>query len=69
MGLTPISEILAVEDVVLVGPYPSTLQTLTTYTGILLTRTAQSGAAAVLRFLTSPAEQARFVAAGFEPPR
>jgi molybdate transport system substrate-binding protein len=70
LGLTQISEILSVKEVVLVGPYPGDLQNMTTYTGILLARTPHPEAAeAFLRFLTSPPVQARFKQAGFEPPR
>ena len=70
IGLTQISEILSVPEVVLVGPYPGDLQTMTTYSGILLVRTPHSDAAdAFLRFLTSPPVQARFKQAGYEPPR
>ena len=69
LGLTQISEILSVKEVVLVGPYPGDLQTMTTYTGILLTRTPHPEAAqAFLRFLASPPVQARFKQAGFDPP-
>jgi molybdate transport system substrate-binding protein len=69
IGLTQISEILSVPDVVLVGPYPGNLQTLTTYTGIVLTRTPNPDAAeAFLRFLLSPPVQARFKQSGYEPP-
>jgi len=67
--LTQISEILSVKEVVLVGPYPGDLQTMTTYTGILLTRTPHLEAAqAFLRFLTSPPVQTRFKQAGYEVP-
>jgi len=70
IGLTQISEILSVKEVVLVGPYPGDLQTMTTYTGILLTRTPHPEAAeAFLRFLTSPPVQARFKQAGYESPQ
>jgi molybdate transport system substrate-binding protein len=70
IGLTQISEILSVKEVVLIGPYPGDLQSMTTYTGILLTRTPHAeAAAAFLRFLTSPPVQARFKQAGYEPPR
>ena len=70
IGLTQISEILSVKEVVLVGPYPGDLQNMTTYTGILLTRTLHPEAAgAFLRFLTSPSVQARFKQAGYEPPQ
>lgn len=68
IGLTQISEILSVKEVVLVGPYPGDLQNMTTYTGILLTRTTHPEVAeAFLRFLTSPPVQARFKQAGYEP--
>jgi molybdate transport system substrate-binding protein len=61
IGLTQISEILSVPEVVLVGAYPGDLQNMTTYTGILLTQTPRADIAeAFLRFLTSPAVQARF---------
>ncbi len=70
LGVTQISEILSVKEVVLVGPYPGDLQNMTTYTGIRLTRTMHPDAAdAFLRFLTSPPVQARFRQAGFEPPQ
>lgn len=69
LGLTQISEILSVKEVMLVGPYPGDLQNMTTYTGIVLTRTPHPEAAqAFLRFLTSPPVQARFKQAGFDPP-
>ncbi len=70
IGVTQISEILSVRAVVLVGPYPGDLQTMTTYTGILLARTPHREAAeAFLHFLTTPTVQARFVEAGFEVAR
>ncbi len=69
IGLTQISEILSVPEVELVGPYPGDLQLMTTYTGILLERTPNPAAAeAFLRFLTSPAVQARFRQQGYEVP-
>ncbi len=70
IGLTQISEILSVNEVVLVGPYPGNLQNMTTYTGILLERTPHPEAAqAFLSFLMSPPVQARFKQAGYEPAR
>jgi molybdate transport system substrate-binding protein len=67
IGVTQISEILSVEKVVLVGPYPAPLQKSTTYTGVVLARAAQPAAAReLLDFLTTPAVQARFRKAGFE---
>ncbi len=69
IGLTQISEILSVPQVELVGPYPGDLQLMTTYTGIVLERTANPGPAeAFLRFLTSPPVQARFRQQGYEVP-
>ncbi len=69
IGLTQISEILSVPEVELVGPYPGDLQLMTTYTGILLERTAHPAAAeAFLRFLISSPVQARFRQQGYELP-
>jgi molybdate transport system substrate-binding protein len=68
LGVTQVSEILSVAEVELVGPYPAALQKVTTYSGAVPTRAAEPAAAAeLLRFLTSPAVQARFRSAGFEP--
>ncbi len=70
IGLTQISEIFSVKEVALVGPYPGELQTMTTYTGILLKDTPNTEAAkAFLNFLMSPPVQARFKQAGYEPAR
>jgi molybdate transport system substrate-binding protein len=70
IGLTQISEILSVKEVVLVGPYPGNLQNMTTYTGILLKDTPHAEAGgAFLRFLMSPPVQPRFKQAGYEPVR
>lgn len=67
IGLTQISEILSVKEVALVGPYPGELQTMTTYTGILLKDTpAAEAAKAFLNFLMSPPVQARFKQAGYD---
>ena len=67
IGLTQISEILSVKEVVLVGPYPGDLQSMTTYTGILLKDTPRAEAAkSFLGFLMSPPVQARFKQAGYE---
>jgi molybdate transport system substrate-binding protein len=70
IGLTQISEILSAKEVDLVGPYPGELQTMTTYTGIVLNRTQQEQAArAFLQFLLGPQVQARFKQSGYEPPK
>jgi len=69
IGLTQVSEILSVKEVVLVGPYPGDLQSMTTYTGILLKGTPRAEAAkAFLNFLMSPPVQDRFKKAGYAPP-
>ncbi len=67
VGFTQESEIRAVKGVELVAPYPGDLQQLTTYSGVVLARAAHPRAArAFLRYLRSPAVQARFRRAGFE---
>ncbi|HSR12845.1 MAG TPA: substrate-binding domain-containing protein, partial [Thermodesulfobacteriota bacterium] len=69
IGLTQISEILSVPEVDLVGPYPGDLQQMTTYTGIVLERTPNTASAEkFLKFLVSPAVQARFKQQGYEAP-
>ncbi len=50
-----------------IGPYPGDLQSMTTYTGILLKDTPRAEVAkAFLSFLMSPPVQARFKQAGYE---
>jgi molybdate transport system substrate-binding protein len=67
LGATQISEIRSVPQVALVGPYPASLQRMTTYAGVVLTGAARAQeAAAFLAFLASPAVQARFREAGFD---
>jgi len=69
IGLTQVSEILSVPQVVLIGPYPGDLQTSTTYSGVLPAASRHpEAAAAFLRFLAGPLARARFARAGFEPP-
>jgi molybdate transport system substrate-binding protein len=70
LGLTQVSEILSVPEVVLVGPYPGDLQSDTVYTGALLAATKERAAAGeLLRFLAGPQTQARLARSGFEPVR
>jgi molybdate transport system substrate-binding protein len=70
IGLTQVSEILSVPEVVLVGPYPAELQSHTLYTGALLAAAkARAGAGELLRFLAGPQGQARLARSGFEPVR
>ena len=69
IGLTQVSEILSVPAVDLIGPYPGNLQSKTTYTAIILARTARlEQAQAFLKFLRSAPVQARFKQQGYEPP-
>jgi molybdate transport system substrate-binding protein len=68
IGVTQMSEVVSVKEVIAVGPYPGDLQLLTTYTGVVLEHTPHPGeAAAFLKFLTSAAVKERFVRAGYEP--
>jgi molybdate transport system substrate-binding protein len=70
IGVTQISEIVSARGVDFVAPYPGDLQVMTTYTGIVLTRTAHpDAAAAFLKFLTSAPVQERFARAGYEVSR
>jgi molybdate transport system substrate-binding protein len=67
IGLTQVSEILSVKEVVLVGPYPPSLQKATTYSGVIPKASAHPETArALLDYLTSAPVQARFREAGFE---
>jgi molybdate transport system substrate-binding protein len=68
IGLTQISEILSVPQVVLVGPYPGDLQSMTTYSGLVHASAVHpEAAAAFLRFLAGPLARGRFARAGFQP--
>ena len=70
IGLTQVSEILSVPEVVLVGPYPGDLQRETTYSGVVMAGARQpERAQALLRFLAGPAVQGRLRGAGYPPPR
>jgi molybdate transport system substrate-binding protein len=69
IGLTQISEILSVDGVVLVAPYPAPLQRTTTYAGVVLASAAHPDAASAFqRFLASGAVLERLRKAGFDPP-
>lgn len=68
VGLTQISEILSVEEVVLVGPYPPEFQAMTTYAGVVLKGAAHAEPAEeFLAFLLGKGVQELFSRAGFEP--
>jgi len=67
IGLTQVSEIVAVDTVTLVGPYPGDLQRMTTYSAVVAARAQLTPAVqAFLGFLASPRLKARLVAGGYE---
>ena len=67
LGMTQISEIVAVKGAVVAGPLPPPLQTVTTYcAGIFTASQAQAGARAFIAKLLSPVLYERWKAAGFE---
>jgi molybdate transport system substrate-binding protein len=69
IGTTFISEILTVKGVTVLGPLPGELHNVNTYTAAIPAASSQKEAAAsLLRALTNPANAARWVAAGLEPP-
>jgi molybdate transport system substrate-binding protein len=69
IGIYPVSEVIAVKGVALVGLLPPALQSLIIYgAGVLSKSAAADPAAAFIAFLTDPAHRAVWVKAGFEPP-
>jgi ABC-type glycerol-3-phosphate transport system substrate-binding protein len=63
-----ISEIVPVHGVVVAAPFPAALQNYITYSGaVLKASTDPEAARAFLTEATSPANTARWAAAGFEP--
>jgi molybdate transport system substrate-binding protein len=69
IGMTQMSEIVAVKGAVIAGPLPAPLQTVTTYcAGIFTASKARDSARAFIDRLLSPALHARWKAAGFELP-
>ena len=69
MAIHQISEIVAVQGAVLVGPLPAELQNYTTYVGGMASKAANAQAAqAFLSVLSSPAVQALLEAKGMEKP-
>jgi molybdate transport system substrate-binding protein len=68
IGTTFISEVLPVRGAKVVGPLPGDLHNANTYTGAIHAgATSRDGAAALLRYLTNPANRERWTAAGLEP--
>jgi molybdate transport system substrate-binding protein len=69
LGLTQISEIVAVKGAVVAGPLPEPLQSITTYcAGVFTASKAQDKARAFIDRLLSPALHERWKAAGFDRP-
>ncbi len=69
LGMTQMSEIVAVKGAAVAGPLPPPLQVVTTYSAGIFTGSArQDSARALLRLLVSPALDARWKECGFEIP-
>jgi molybdate transport system substrate-binding protein len=67
IGIYPVSEVIAVKGVTLVGLLPPALQSLIIYgAGVLTKSAAPDPAAAFIAFLTDPAHQSVWIRAGFE---
>ena len=70
IGIYPVSEVIAVKGIALVGLLPPALQSLIVYGAAVLTASsAPEPAGAFIAFLTDPAHRPRWKEAGFEPPR
>lgn len=70
IGIYPVSEVIAVKGVVLVGLLPPALQSLIVYGAAVLTASAApEPAGAFIAFLTDTAHRSVWTDAGFEPPR
>lgn len=69
LGMTQMSEIVAVKGAVIAGPLPAPLQSVTTYcAGIFVKSTAQDKARAFIDKLKSPALHEQWKKAGFDLP-
>jgi molybdate transport system substrate-binding protein len=69
LGMTQMSEIVAVKGAVVAGPLPAPLQMVTTYCAAVFTASqTQEVARAFIERLVSPALRAQWKAAGFELP-
>jgi molybdate transport system substrate-binding protein len=70
LGMTQMSEIVAVKGAVIAGPLPEPLQTVTTYcAGIFTASKAQEKARAFIDRLLSPALHEKWKSAGFDLPQ
>jgi len=68
LGIQQVSEIVPVPAIALVGPLPSALQSVTTFTmGVGTSATDPQAAKALVKFLTSPPAIAVIKATGMEP--
>ena len=68
LGLGPVSEILPVAGVAVVGPYPPELQAYLVFTGAVSSTSSNADAAkALLKFLTGPTAVPVIKAKGLEP--
>jgi molybdate transport system substrate-binding protein len=70
IGIYPVSEVIAVKGISLVGSLPPALQSLIVYgAAVLAANAAPEPAAAFIAFVTDPSNRQRWKDAGFEPPR
>lgn len=68
IGIYPVSEVIAVKGIALVGLLPPALQSAIVYgAAVLASNAAPEPAAALIAFLTDPAHRATWTQAGFEP--
>lgn len=68
LGLTQISELLPMQDVEVVGPYPADIQNYTVFAGAISSATKEKDAGtAFLKSLVSPEAAAVYKAKGLEP--
>jgi molybdate transport system substrate-binding protein len=68
IGIYPVSEVIAVKGVALVGPLPPALQSLIIYgAGVLAKSAVEEPASAFIAFLTDPKHQPIWAKAGFDP--
>jgi molybdate transport system substrate-binding protein len=68
IGTTFVSELLTVKGIRVVGPLPSALHNVNTYTAAVPTSaSAPDAAMAFVRALTDPAKRSRWISAGLEP--
>jgi molybdate transport system substrate-binding protein len=67
VGVTQISEIMSVPEVMLVGPYPADLQVKTVYSAMIVASSARADdAEKLVQFFASAEFQARLARSGFE---